>query len=176
MHPETVRLGRAKALIQHARAYEYDETTGLYLYRLEDEQEAWNLITDAGRVAIHTYIYGTSSQRTAAGLSGTGFNNIGLSNDATPPAAGDTSLAGELSGNGLTRAVADSVVLATGSGTTTTLQKVFTYTGGTSQAVQKVALFDALSAGRMAHEIAFSQRALFTNDILTISYSITLSL
>jgi hypothetical protein len=175
MTPETFRLGRAKALIQHAQAYDFDERSGLYVYRVVDEQEAWNLVTDGGRVAIHTYIYGTSAQRSAASLSGTGFNNIALSNDAAAPAAVDTTLAGELSGNGLTRAAADSVTLASGAGTTTTLQKIFTYTGGSSQAVQKTALFDALSAGRMAHEISFSQRTLFTNDVLTVTYSISLA-
>ncbi len=174
MTQETIRLGRAKAVITVARAYDFDEKTGLYRHRVESEEEAWNLVTDPGRVAIHTYIYGTTSQRTAASL-GTGYNNIGLSNNATPPAAGDASLAGELSGNGLTRAAADTVTLPTGSGTATTIQKVFTYTGGSPQAVQKTALFDALSGGKMAHEIIFSQRTLFQNDTLTITYTITLS-
>lgn len=170
---ETIRLGRAKAVVTHSRAYDYDEKSGLYQYRVEDEQEAWNLVTDAGRVAIHTYIYGTTAQRVSAGL-GTGLNFIGLSNDAAVPAAGDTVLAAEISGNGLTRAQG-AVTLPVGAGTSTTIQNVFTYTGVSSQGVQKTAVFDAASAGKMAHEISFSQRTLFQNDTLTVTYTITLA-
>lgn len=171
---ENVRLPRAKVVVQQHRAYDYDEKAGVYLYKkVEEDVTAFNLVTDGGRVAIHSYIYGTTAQRTSAGL-GTGLNFIGLSNDAAAPAAADTTLASELSGNGLTRAQA-TVTLPTGSGTSTTIQNVFTYTGVTSQGVQKTALFDAASSGKMAHEIQFSQRTLFQNDTLTVTYSITLA-
>lgn len=170
---ENIRLPRAKVVVQHHQAYDYNEATGLYQYKLVDEVESFNLVTDAGRVAIHTYIYGTTAQRAAATL-GTGLNYIGLSADGTPPAAGDTVLASELSGNGLTRALG-TVTLPTGSGTTTTIQRVFTYTNVGSQVVQKTALFDAASSGKMAHEILFSQRTLFQNDTLTVTYSVTLA-
>lgn len=171
---ENIKLPRAKVVVQQKRAYDYDEKTGLYQYRDEGEEvTAYNLVTDAGRVAIHTYIYGTSAQRSAASL-GTGLNFIAISSDGTAPAAGDTTLAGELSGNGLTRAQG-TVTLPTGSGTTTTVQHVFTYTNVSSQTVQKTALFDAASVGKMAHEILFSQRTLFQNDTLTVTFSITLS-
>jgi len=165
---------RAKALIQHRRPYDYDEKRGLWVYRKVDEdEEVYNLVTNAGRVAIHTYIYGTSAQRTAGGLSGTGFNYIALSNDASAPAAGDTTLASELSGNGLDRTLG-TPTLPTGSGTVTTVENTFTFTG-TSQGVQKTALFDDSSAGKMAHEIQFTQRTLATSDNLTITFSITLA-
>lgn len=170
---ETVSLPRAKALIQHARAVDFDEKTGLWQYKIIDEQESHNLILDGGRVAIHTYVYGTSAQRTAAGLSGTGFNYIALTNDSGAPAAGDTTLTGELTTDGLGRAVG-TVTLPTGSGNQTTVAKTFTYTGGTSQAVQKTALFDASSAGKMAHELTFTQRTLFPSDTLTVTFTITL--
>ena len=167
----TMQGPRAMAIIRHERPYDYDERSGLYRRKLIDEQEAWNIVTDAGRVRIHTYIYGAGGQR--AGLGG-GFNYIALSNDATAPAAGDTALTGEISTNGLQRALA-SVTLPTGSGTQTVLQKIFTYTGVSSQGVQKTALFDLSSAGTMAHEIQFAQRTLFTNDTLTVTFAITLS-
>ena len=141
--------------------------------RLLGEEEVGNLVTDAGRVAIHTYIYGTTAQRTSGGLSGTGFNYIALSNDGTAPAAGDTSLTGELSGDGLDR-VQGTVTLPTGSGTITTVENEFTFSGS-SQAVQKTALFDDSSGGKMAHEILFSQRTLSNGDTLTLTFSITLS-
>jgi len=162
---------RAKAFIRHERPYDFDEKSGLYLLKVIDEQESWNIVTDAGRRQIHTYIYGSAGQR--SGLGG-GFNYIALSNDAAAPAAGDTTLASELTGNGLDRALG-TVTLPTGSGTQTVVQKIFTYTGISSQGVQKTALFDLSSAGTMAHEIQFSQRTLFTNDTLTVTFSITLA-
>jgi len=162
---------RARATIRHERAYDYDERTGLWLRKVVDEQEAWNIVTDAGRRQIHTYIYGSAGQR--SGLGG-GLNYIGISNDGSTPAAGDTALTGELSTNGLQRQLA-TVTLPTGSGTQTVLQKVFTYTGVSSQGVQKTALFDLASAGVMAHEIQFAQRTLFSNDTLTVTFAISLS-
>jgi hypothetical protein len=168
---EIMQGPRARAVICHERAYDYDEKTGLYHYKVIDEQEAFNIVTDAGRVRIHTYLYGSAGQR--ASLGG-GLNYIALSNDATAPAAGDVTLAGELTTNGLQRTLA-TVTLPTGSGTQTALQKIFTYTGVSSQGVQKTALFDLSVAGTMAHEIQFAQRTLFQNDTLTVSFNLTLA-
>lgn len=165
---------RAVCKIRHDRAYEFDENRGIWLHQLESEEEIGNLITNAGRVAIHTYIYGTAAQRSAAVMGADGFSYIGLSSDGAAPAAGDTSLTAELSGNGLSRA-AGTVTLPTGSGTTTTIARVFTYSGVSTQAVTKTALFDASSAGHMAHEILFTQRNMNQNDQLTISFTITLT-
>lgn len=162
---------RAFCTIRHEVAYDFDEKRGIWLRKLASEEKIGNILTDAGRVAIHTYLYGTSSQRTTAGLSGTGFNYIALSNNGSAPVAGDTTLAGELSGNGLTR-TQGTVTLPTGSGTITSIVKLFTYTGST-QAVQKTALFDAPTSGKMAHEIAFSQRTLNNNDSLTLTFQVT---
>lgn len=164
---------RAHLKIQHHQAYDFDEKSGLWQYRLLHEGEAWNLITDAGRRLVHTLIYGTSAQKTTASA-GVGLYYIGLSNDAAAPAAGDTALAAELVGNGLTR-VAGTVTLPTGSGTITSVSNVFTYTGGGTQQVQKSALFDAASSGNMAHELLFTQRTLATNDTLTLTFNITLT-
>lgn len=169
---------RARVRVHHERAYDYDDAHGLYLYKQVDEdEEVDNLVTDAGRVTLHTFIYGSSAQRSAASL-GTGMYWIGLSDDATAPAAGDTALTGELTALGLARADASSVgtiTLPTGSGTITTISNQFTFTGAT-QGVQKTALFDAANpGGNMAHEIQFTQRTLFTNDTLTLTFSITLT-
>jgi hypothetical protein len=166
---------KAWATITHARAYDFDEKRGVWLTKVVDVQEVHNIITDAGRRRIHTYLYGAGSQR--SGLGG-GLNYIALSNDATAPAASDTTLAGEItdgSAAGLGRALA-TVTLPTGSGTQTVLQKIFTYTGAPGpQGVQKTALFDDASTGTMAHEIQFAPRTLFTNDTLTCTFAISLS-
>jgi len=173
MLTQTLRGPRAKATIRVERAYDYDEKRGVWVRRIEDEQEAWNIVTNAGLIRIHTYVYGVGSQRT--GLGG-GFNYIAISNNGTAPADVDTSLAGELTNGtaaGLGRALA-SVTLPTGSSNQTVLQHIFTFTGAGSQGVQKTALFDASSGGTMAHEILFSARTLFTNDTLTLTFSINL--
>lgn len=167
-------VARARCKITHDVAYDYDEKRGIWLRLRDFEDEFYNLILDGGRVAIHTYVYGTSAQRVSEGLSGTGLNYIALTNNAAAPAAGDTTLAGELSGNGLTRAQG-TVTLPTGSGNVTTVSHQFTYLGVPAQGVQKTALFDAAAAGKMAHEILFAQRTLNTNDTLTVTFQITLA-
>lgn len=169
MFSDAIAIPRARATITHARLVGVDPDGPRFA--VLDEQEAYNLILDGGRVAIHTYIYGTTAQRVSASL-GTGFNYLALSNDPSAAAAGDTTLTGELTGNGLDR-VQGTVLLPTGSGNQTVITHVFTYLGGSPQGVQKVALFDATSAGKMAHEISFTQRTLFTNDTLTIQYTLT---
>jgi hypothetical protein len=164
---------RAILNVRHDRPYDFDEKSGVWLYRKESEEEVGNILTDAGRRAIHTLIYGTAAQKTSISA-GVGLHYIGLTNNATAPAAGDTVLTTELFGNGLTRALG-TVTLPTGSGTITTIAKQFTYTGGTNQSVQKTALFDASTGGNMAHEILFTQRLLVINDTLTLTFSITLT-
>jgi hypothetical protein len=167
---ENVTLRRAEIRIHVERAYDYDEQTGLWLRRqVEDDEVVHNLITDAGRITLHAFCYGTASR--ACGL-----NWIALSNYAGPPAAGDTILSGELTGSGLDRAQG-TVTPPTGSGNQTTISRAFTYTGGAPQQVQMAALFNVAGpppAGSMAHEVQFSQRTLFTNDLITIQYTITL--
>lgn len=165
---------RARCRIQHHEAYDYDERRGLWLHRLVFEEEVGNLVTNAGLVAIHTYIYGLAADRVAASLGPDGLSYIALSNDAGAPVAGDTSLAGELSGDGLDRA-AGTVTLPTGAGTITTVSNDFVYTGGPAQGVQKTALFDAASGGNMAHEILFTQRVLNTSDVITLTFQVTLA-
>jgi len=144
------------------------------LYRRVDGDERYeNILTNAGRVTIHTFIYGTSAQRASASL-GAGLNYVGVSDSATLPAAGDTSLAGELTADGLGRAQG-TVTLPTGAQTVTQVLRQFTYTGDDPQGVQKAALFDAASGGHMAHELLFNQRIMNPNDTLTLIFNITVS-
>ena len=156
----------ARLEVKHLRPYDYDEKSGLWLYREIHREEAYNLVSDTGRVQLHTFCYGTASRAN-------GFNFIALSNDGTAPAVGDTTLTGELSGNVLTRAQGK-VTLPTGNGTVTTIARTFTYTGA-SQQVQKTALFDLVALGVMNHEILFTPRTLLLNDQLAMTFSVTLS-
>lgn len=165
---------RATLKVRHDSAYDFDEKRGLWVYRKGEEEEVGNILTNAGRVTLHTYIYGTAAQRVSASLGAGGLNYIGLTNDGAAPSASDTALTGELSGSGLDRAQG-AVTLATGSGTITSVLYQFTYTGGASQGVQKTALFDAASGGNMAHEILFTQRTLATNDTISMAFNITLT-
>lgn len=169
MLAEAVVIPPARAVITHARKKGID-AQGRAIYETLDQQVTHNLILNGGRVALHTYIYGTTAQRTSAGL-GAGFNYVAISNDASAAASGDTALTGELTANGLGRAQG-TVVLPTGSGNETVITHVFTYTGGTPQGVQKAALFDAASGGKMIHEVTFTQRTLFEDDTITIQYTI----
>lgn len=167
---EQVNLRPAKVRIHTERAYDFDERRGIWLRKqVEDDEVVENIITDAGRITLHTFCYGTAARTN-------GLNWIGLSDWAGPPAASDSFLSGELTGNGLDRAQGV-VTPPTGSGNQTTISKAFTYTGGTPQTVQMAALFDVAGpppTGNMAHEIQYSQRTLFTNDLITIQYTITL--
>jgi hypothetical protein len=123
---EAVPTPRARVQIHVERAYDFDEKTGLFMRRQEeDDVEAFNLITDAGRVRLHTFCYDTASRTN-------GLNYVALSNDSGAPAAGDTALATELTADGLARAQG-TVTLATGSGNQTTIQKIFTYLGHASR-------------------------------------------
>lgn len=170
IHENLPRPG-AVVRVHVERAYDYDEKRGLWVYRQEEpDEDAPNLLTNTGRVQLHTQAYGTT------GLLTNGFNWIGLTNDATAPAATDTALASEIVGNGLSR-TQGIVTLPSGAGNQTTIANTFTYTGGGSQAIQKTALFTQAGppvAGVMNHEIAFTQRTLFTNDTITLTFTITL--
>jgi hypothetical protein len=165
---------RATLKVRHERPYSYDERRGHWLYeRLDEDEEYFNILTNAGRVAIHTFIYGTSAQRASVSL-GSGLHFIGVSNNSSAPVAGDTSLADELSADGLGRAIG-TVTLPTGVGTITQIQRQFTYTGGGTQGVQKAALFDLVAGGHMAHELLFNQRLMNTNDTLTLIFNVTVA-
>jgi hypothetical protein len=75
---------------------------------------------------------------------------IALSADTTVPAVGDTSLASEITTNGLGRTAA-SVSHSTGT-TTTTLSASWTWTGSGSLTVDKIGMFNASSSGTLVHE------------------------
>jgi len=155
VHRDHVPLPGAEAFLEHRDAKGNLLWSGTF----------HNLVTTAGRDFLHTQGYATS------GIGANGFNYIGLSNDASAPAVGDTVLASEIVANGLSRA--QGTVAHTGGTNTTTVSKTFTCTT-TSQAAQKLALFTASSSGTMCHEIAFPQRTLQVGDTLAVTVTVTL--
>jgi hypothetical protein len=133
------------------------------------EDEAWNLITNVGRIFLHTQGYGT------AGLGANGLNWIALSNDAVTETATSTVLSTEIAANGLTRAQG-TVTLPVGAGNQTTVDKTFTCATAT-QACQKTALFTASAVGTMNHVLGFTQRTLQPGppgDTIQLTFTITL--
>ena len=116
------------------------------------ETEAENLITNVGRIFMHTQGYGT------AGLGANGLNWIALSNDTVTETATSTTLSNEIAANGLTR-VQGTVTLPVAAGNQTTVDKTFTCSTGV-QSAQKTALFTASSGGTMNHVLGFAQRTL----------------
>ena len=129
-------------------------------------EESDNLITNPGRIFIHTQCYGTT------GLGANGLNYIALSNDSVTETATSTVLSNEITTNGLARAQG-TVTLPTGAGTATTI--AYTWTASNSQSAQKAALFTAGSGGTMNHVLAFTQRALINTDQMLLTYTISTS-
>lgn len=135
--------------------------------RVGDPSPVHNTFTNAGRDLAHAQMY----TNTSAGTRGCGY--IASSTEGTTPVAGDTTLASEISTNGLQRADAGTKT-HTGGTNTTLIEHTFTASGAHT-AVHKAALFNASSAGTMAHAANFSSDVtLATNDQLKISFTLTL--
>lgn len=163
---ENVVLERASAWIRHRRPYDYDENTGLYVYKTVDDDElVWNVKTTAGIDFLFAQGYGTSP-------GSNGLNYIALSNDTLTETSGSTTLSSEIAANGLSRA--QGTYAHTAGQSTATIDKTFTCATG-AQAAQKSALFSAASNGTMNHALAFTQRSLQVGDTLQVTYTITLS-
>ena len=128
-----------------------------------------NLLTNGGRDQMHSQVY----NETNATNTERGAGYIAVSADSGAPAAGDTTLTGEIASGGLSRADATTNTHTTGTNTTT-LAKTFT-ASATHTAVHKSATFDAASTGNMVHEAAFSADAtLQSGDTLTVTWTLTL--
>jgi uncharacterized membrane protein len=134
---------------------------GQEIYHHEDH----NLITNAGKDFISAQLGSTSP-----GTNGANF--IALSSNTAAPAAGDTTLTGEITTGGLARAQG---TYAHTTGTSTyTVTNTFTATASHT-AVQKAGLFTASTAGTMMAENTFTSVSLASGDQLTITWTITLS-
>lgn len=124
--------------------------------------ESHNLITNAGKDYISSQIGSTSQS--------SGANYIALSSDTGSPSSSDTTLASEITTNGLARA--QGTYSHTAGTNTFTVSKQFTATG-TVTGVQKTGLFTASSAGTMMAENTFTSANLISGDQLTVTWTIT---
>lgn len=116
-----------------------------------------NLRTNAGADAQASQMGNTSTQAASC-------NYIALTNDSAAPSATDTTLASEITTNGLGRAQG---TYAHTTGTAVfTVQKVFSATG--TQASQKTGLFNASSVGTMCFEAAYTTVTVNNGDTLTV--------
>ena len=127
-----------------------------------DEDRFKNLLTNAGRVYLHSRCYGSS---------GNPANYFALTDNAAAPAVTDTALTGEITTNGLGRALA-TVTLPAGAGTQTTLYHQWTATGNVL--FRKVGIFTASSGGTLVHVAQLAQRALGAGDIYQLTATITM--
>ena len=128
-----------------------------------------NLLTNGGRDWMHNQVY----TNTAAGTRGA--NYIASTESTITPAAGDTTLSGEITTNGLARIEALTKTHSGGSNSTV-LEHTFTATGAFTD-VKASALFNASSSGTMPHIANFSTGSgtLATNDTLKITWTLQLS-
>lgn len=138
------------------------------------QTDLYNLLTILGRDFFHKQCY------TNVGVGTRGSNFIGLSDNATDPVAGDDALAGEITANGLERALATiSHTLGTN---ITTLENVFT-AGIVFTNVHKAALFNEATkdtpppggTDQMTHADKFTADVdLQIGDTVTVTWTLTL--
>ena len=125
------------------------------------------MITNAGKAVLRGRIEAVTA------LFGGNFY-IGFSSDTGAVNASDTVLSGEISSNGLGRA------LATSSHTTGTnvwqFQVTGTYTGSSATTVNKIGLFDAASSGNLIAEYLASSGTTFNTAGDNATFSVQISL
>lgn len=145
---------------------------GQEIYHYEDH----NLITEVGMDFIADQIGNTPGTAAA--------NWIALSSDSTAPAAGDTTLQGEITTGGLQRAQGTFTQGTGGERDTWTISKTFN-ANGTHTDVRKAGLFTAGVTGTpgngnddgiMVAENTFSGVNLASGDTLTITWKIDLGI
>lgn len=130
------------------------------------------MLTNAGMDMVAAQISGTSAQPAAA-------NYIALTANSSDPAAGDTTLTGEITtaGGGLVRAQA--TYAHTGGTATYTLTKTFTANGSDALPVTiaKVGVFNASSSGTLAFEKLLGTTVTLSasGDATTITETVTLA-
>lgn len=131
------------------------------------------MLTTAGKDFVASALGDRSGSRAAAA------DYIALTANNTSPAAGDTTLTGEIAtgGGGLIRAQA--AYAHTGGASTYTLTKTFTANGSDSLPVTiaKIGVFNASSSGSMPWTSLLSTTATISasGDALTITETITIS-
>ncbi len=132
------------------------------------QEDLKNLLTTSGRDFFHAQVYTNTSAGTKGG------NGIAVSNEATDPVAGDTTLVGEITTGGLTRVLA-ATISHTGSTNVTTIENEFTAAAVFSN-LHKSALFNQDTiGGQMTHAEKFAADVdLQFSDTLTVTWTCTL--
>lgn len=127
-----------------------------------------NLLCNAGRDAFHALCYTNASAGTR------GFGYVASTESTITPAAGDITLTGEITTNGLGRADATTKAHTPGTNSTT-IEHTFTASGAFTD-VKASATFVASSSGTMGHIANFSTGSgtLATNDTLKITWTLQL--
>lgn len=127
------------------------------------------MITNAGKDFQSRVMFDTASNGTGLYAAA---NYIALTENSAAPAAGNTSLAGELTANGLQRAQA-TYAHTNGTGTTT-LTKTFTSTDPTPRTINKAGLENAPTAGTHVLETPVPNPPALTNgDSVAITWTQT---
>jgi hypothetical protein len=143
--------------------------------QVDEPEEVVNQLTDTGIQFLNQQGYqGPGAGQGSYTVATNGLNWIGLTNTAISPSHTDTSLSGEITTNGLSRAQG-TVSYVGYSSYQTTVTYTFTATG--TQSCQAAALFTLAGppiAGIMNHELTFTQRSLINGDTLAVTYTITL--
>ena len=177
-------VGYVGASVRHFKGYEDPETKAFYsipydptITHLTPVYDDWkefakpkhNLLTNAGKDYLHAQYW------TNVSAGGVGVNFIGLSESTLTPAVTDTTLGGEITTNGLGRAVSTTLSHSSGANTTT-LSKTFTASGSFTD-VKASALFNASSSGTMGHIANFSTGSgtLASGDQLAVTWTMTAS-
>ncbi len=97
---------------------------------------------------------------------------IALTENATAPAAGDTTLTAELTGAGLQRQIA--TYAHTNGTNTTTLTKTFTSSDGTARTINKAGNFNAASVGTLVFEtLVPNPPSLVSGDSVAVTWTFT---
>lgn len=129
------------------------------------EQETHNLKTLVGADFFAAQMGGAGGTTTARYMS--------VSTDATAPAVGDTTMAGELTTNGFTRATANYTYSSCG-GYPCSYTLDFTWTAtATVNNVQKGGVWNASSSGNVILEVAFTPQNLVNTDQLKVIWTVT---
>jgi hypothetical protein len=129
--------------------------------------EPTGLVTNAGRDAHHAQMFSTSTQPAA-------MNYMAISTSTGSAfAATDTTLASEITTNGLARAQA--TYAHTAGTNTTTLTHTWTYSSTGSVVIASMGTFNASSSGTLGEEDALSSSVTVSNsgDTCTVTFTFT---
>jgi hypothetical protein len=128
-----------------------------------------NLLTNPGRDAFHRLTYLNDDSVTPS----RGFGWLALTESTFTPLVTDTTLAGEITVNGLNRTDAINK-LHTNSTNSSTIDNTFTAVAAFSTGVKAAGLFNAASGGVLSHEGTFTNTVLAIFDQIKVTFTLNL--